>query len=468
MEIEKEKFEKLRKLAYDYYSRKDIQKALIEQAKNKEVIPRYFSTFGKRPDTLEYSTDVINLAIKGATSFHCSEELWQNPLELNTNLKEEQLNKLRRGWNLILDIDCKFLEYSKIAAWLLGEALYFHGVHNFGLKFSGNVGFHIGLDFKAFPKEINKIKIKDFFPQGPRLIAAYLKDMITKDLGSRILKLSTLKEIAKATGKPIEILLDEEKKFNPFSILEIDTVLIAPRHLYRMAYSLHEKTGLVSVVIKPEQLKAFHPAWANPQRVYPKQFLPEPEQGEAKELLIQALDWQARKQERKEERQKLKIMKKEKPIGEIRERIKRGEGIKFEFINEEMFPPCIKMALKGMKYDGRKRALFILINFFRSINLDLEQIEKKISDWNKLNYKPLKENYIATQLQWFKRQDPRLPPNCNLNKSSWYKDIELCQPDGLCKYIKNPVNYVMLRARALEEEKEGTRKRSKRKYKRRK
>lgn len=431
MVVEKEQLKRLRKTAYIYYSRKDVQAALAEQAKNKETIPFYFDTFGKRPDIIEYPQDIANLAYKGATSFHCSEEIWKNPLEINNKLSIEQINKLRQGWDLILDIDCKFIEFSKIAAWLLCEALYFHGVRNFGLKYSGNKGFHIGLKFKAFPSEINNIEIKDFFPKGPRVIAAYLKNMITKDLAKRILEISNIKEIAKASGKPVEILLDGEKKFNPFSILEIDAVLIAPRHLYRMAYSLHEKTGFVSIVIKSEQLKAFHPAWAKPERVFVKPFMPEPELGEAKELFIQALDWQSRKEARKERE---KIVEKKKKISTF----------KITKLSEEMFPPCIKLILGGMKYDGRKRALFVLINFFRSLELNFEEIESKIKDWNKKNYRPLKENYIATQLQWFRKQEARLPPNCSLR--AYYLDLGVCQPDFLCKKIKNPLNYVTKKA----------------------
>ena len=443
-----EKSKWLRKIAYSYYSRKDVQAALAEQAKNKETIPFYFDTFGKRPDSVEYPQDIANLAVKGATSFHCSEESWSNPLELDTNLKVEQLNKLRMGWDLILDIDCKFIEYGKIATWLLCEAIYFHGVRNFGLKFSGGSGFHIGLKFKAFPTEVNKIKVKEFFPQGPRIIAAYLKDMIYQDLAKRILDMNNLKDIAKATGKPVDTLIDNEKKFNPFSVLEIDTVLISSRHLYRMAYSLHERTGLASVVIKPEQLKAFHPAWAKPERVFVKPFMPEPEPNEAKELFVQALDWKARKETRKEEKIKEGLMKER-----VSEQKKGSMKIDITKLNKEMFPPCIKHILQGMKQDGRKRALFVLINFFRSLNLSIEQIESKIKEWNKLNYRPLKENYVITQIQWFKRQEPRLPPNCNLN--SYYLDLGICNPDFLCKKIKNPINYitrkVMIAERAKKE-----------------
>ena len=430
--------EKLQAIARKYYRRKEIKKILLSQAKNVEVVAKYFDKFGKRPDILEYESDIDNLVSKGATSFHCSEELWQNPLELSTELKQDQLDRLRIGWNLILDVDCKFLEYSKIAAWLLCQALYFHGIRNFGLKFSGGTGWHIGIAFDAFPSEINKKKIKNFFPEGPRMIAGYLKDMIKKELSLRILENSSLKEIAEATGKKIDELLDKNKEFDPFNVLEIDTILISPRHLYRMAYSLHEKTGLASIVIKPEQIKLFHPSWAKPSRVYAKPFLPEPEPNEAKELLTQAFDWKAKKE------RKIELRKKAEEKG------KKVKSMKIKKIDERILPPCIKEILSGMKYDGRKRALFILITFLRSIGLDFEEIENKVREWNKLNYKPLKESYIVTQLNWFKKQSLRLPPNCGF---AYYQDLGICKPDSLCQKIKNPLAYVMKKSKILVKEK---------------
>ena len=38
-----------------------------------------------------------------------------------------------------------------------------------------------------------------------------------------------------------------------------DLVLVSSRHLFRMPYSLHEKTTLASVVVLPEELKNFQP-----------------------------------------------------------------------------------------------------------------------------------------------------------------------------------------------------------------
>jgi len=193
-----------------------------------------------------------------------------------------------------------------------------------------------------------------------------------------------------------------------------------------MPYSLNEKTGLASIVIKPEQIKDFHPGWAKPDRVFPKQFLPKPEDNEAKELLLQALDWQ-------------KNQKKDHPEKE-RNKERVYEEIDVSEIKEENYPPCIKLILSGLKQDGRKRTLFVLIGFLKSIGLNSEQIKEKILDWNKRNYKPLKENYLLTQLEWSSRQiEKRLPPNCNLTQ--YYQDLGICQPDSLCAKIKNPINY---------------------------
>ncbi len=432
--------EKTRRIARTYYTRKDIQEALVKQAKNREFIPRYGDGFGKRPDSVEYSGDILSYVEKGATSFHVSEEIWSNVMEIGTNLKPEQLAKIREGWDLLLDIDCKFLEYSKIAAFLLCEALFFHGVRNFGLKFSGGSGFHIGLSYKAFPEQVNEIQMKNFFPDGPRIIAAYLKSMIENPLREHILDMSDPKDIALSVGKPLQSLFKEKdgkKIFDPFSVLEIDTILISSRHLYRAAYSLNEKSGLASVVIKPEHLKQFHLGWAKPDRALPLQFLKTAEKNEAKELFVQALDWNSR--------QKTRAIREEQ---EVKQRFQNREVIKITKVSDEIFPPCIKNILQGMKHDGRKRALFILLGYFRNLSLEWNDIENRILEWNKKSYQPLRENYVKTQISWFKRQEKRLPPNCALQ--AYYQDIGVCMPDALCRKVKNPINYTMARARSLQ------------------
>jgi hypothetical protein len=106
-----------------YYKRKDIQQEIIANSGDREVVAKFNEQFSKRPDILRHESDVLELAKQGATSFHASEELWKNALQLDTSLKRHELDSLRIGWDLILDIDCGFFEYSKVAADLVIKAL---------------------------------------------------------------------------------------------------------------------------------------------------------------------------------------------------------------------------------------------------------------------------------------------------------------------------------------------------------
>ena len=139
-----------------FYGRRNIQAEIVNLAKNREVAVKFGEKgYGRRPDVLQYESDVKELAQEGATSFHLSEEHWHDPLKLKTGMVRKDLDELRSGWDLILDIDCKFIEFSKITAQLLIEALHFHNIHSIGLKFSGNRGFHIVLPFNTFPPVVN-------------------------------------------------------------------------------------------------------------------------------------------------------------------------------------------------------------------------------------------------------------------------------------------------------------------------
>ena len=88
-----------------HYKRKDIQEEIIKAAENKEIAIRYDDKFGSRPDVLNNPNDILELAKQKATSFHASEELWSNALQLNPNMKKHEIGDLRTGWDLVLDID---------------------------------------------------------------------------------------------------------------------------------------------------------------------------------------------------------------------------------------------------------------------------------------------------------------------------------------------------------------------------
>jgi len=400
------KEQRIRNLTQLYYSKPEIQKAIFEFSKNREICPRYFGGFGKRPDTFQYPTDVFELVKKGATSFNCSEELWEDPLRIVTGMSSKQFDELRIGWDLLLDIDSKYLDYSKIMAELIIEMLKFHGVRNIGIKFSGSKGFHIIVPWQAFPREVNGVKTSDMFPEWPRMIVRYITHMIEEKLIDRISDLSRPNKYVKDFQAPKEVVPD--------------LVLISPRHLFRMPYSLHEKTALASIVIEPEEIADFQPKDASPLKVRVKNFMPLSQKGEARELLIQALDWN-----------KLADNETEKSKKEF-------QPIKLSNFSEKILPPCAKKILQGMT-DGKKRALFVLINLFRSIGMERREIEKKLIEWNKKNEVPLREGYIISQLSWAFKRRPIMPSNC----AEFYKGIGVCVPDNLCNIIKNPINYVL-------------------------
>jgi hypothetical protein len=196
---------KVQIIATSYYARKDIQQAIFEFCQNRETIANFNNKFfAKRPDILDYPNDVFALAKKGATSLHCSEEIWSNPLDINTDMTPEQYNEIKIGWDFLIDIDSPFLDYGKIAARLLIKELENHGVKNYGIKFSGSKGFHIIVPFKAFPEQVGEHKTKDMFPEWARHIAGYLFKKIREPMNQEILGLTdrqTLKEKGELVSK---------------------------------------------------------------------------------------------------------------------------------------------------------------------------------------------------------------------------------------------------------------------------
>jgi len=491
--IKKERIKNITKL---YYSKPEIQNVIYEFCKNREVCPRYFENFGKRPDALQYPADVYELVKKGTTSFNCSEELWADPLKISTKMTEKDYNELRIGWDLLIDIDCKWFDYAKKAAEAIIKSLKDHGIKNIGIKFSGSKGFHIIVPWKAFPDEINGQKLTEKFPEIPRQIISYLREYSQKifkknlnedfysdfentqlkkgikckncdqialvyeqiELYCPFCRISETKKIEKNSIKDEykcpecdRILIKKSTKEayecsrcrvnslsnrNNFSqgeepdlydLMGLDLILVSPRHLFRTPYSLHEKTALASVVLKENELKDFQPKDASPMTAQIRNFTPDSKENEAKKLVMQVMDWVKNKEITSKD-------KKEKINGEFA----NFKKIELKNVKEEDYPESIHKIFKGVG-DGRKRALFILINFFRSIGMDKEEMEKKIEEWNKRNQQPLQEGYIKAQLLWAYKRKSVLPPNFN---TDYYKGIGV-NPSFEEIKLKNPVNWVV-------------------------
>ncbi len=438
-----------------HYKRPEIQAALCEAAADREVGMFYgnASSYGKRPDVLMMPGDVLDFVKKGVTSFHISEERWKDPLAIVTGMPRKELDTIRSGWDLVIDIDCSWLDYSKVAAHVICEKLSSMGISCHRVKFSGNHGFHIGVPFEAFPSQVmvegRLRETRELFPEGPRKIAAYLQDEIKPVLGQMLVQRFTLEGIKQTTQKRHDELIKKnplgKPYLDPFTILSIDTILIAPRHLVRAPYSLHDKSGLCSIAVDPSQLLTFDKMSAVPEKAIvdnSRKFLDRQVAvpGEAQRLLEASFA------------HKLDI-----PLRVIQDD-KNKKHVDWELIVEALpetvFPPCINCIKAGIK-DGKKRALFAVTNFLVSCGWDFDRIGQWVEEWNKNNPDRLQDVLIKGHLRHHKATGQKmLPPSCR----KFYQDLVVCNPDGLCQRVKNPVQYARRKAWALQQEQKKTRK----------
>lgn len=441
-----------------YYKRPDVQELILTFCEDKEVAARYGQGFGKRPDTLHYPRDILELAKRGMTSLHVSEEHWDDPMQLKGSPQKKKLLEMRTGWDLILDIDCAQVEYSKISANLIIRFLTHCGVKDVTCKFSGNKGFHIAIPFEAFPEEVNGVETRLMFPDAARKIASYIKDNIEEELEKQILKFEdgNFQTIKEKTGVEESKLIYYKKGqfgnkisyLNVDSFLEIDTILIASRHLYRMPYSLHEKSGLISLPIPINSVLKFEKPMAHPDKFMTSlaPFLDRtcPNGATATSLLQRSIDYETKSKEKER-------------FFELSESLKSKKEKEYEEVEitsalqEEFFPPCMKLILNGLE-DGKKRAIFALINFLGKLGWTKPAIKQFLLTWNKKNPEPLRDGYIFGQLAHFNPKDLKLPPNCN--NEGYYSALQVCKPDSLCSKINNPVNYSIIKFKKHLEQKD--------------
>ncbi len=407
----------------EYYLQDEIVQEMVRCARYREFAPTYPGGYGKRPDSINYATDFREYVERGAIAFHGSVERWKNPLLIG----KIDMNKLRKDWDLIIDIDAdEGMEYAKAAANILINQwtdVFKISEKNISVKFSGNRGFHIGIHRNAFPSRIGGKKFKELYPELPQAIVGYMRDRVEEELKKEIIRIDP--------GTKDKVL--EE---GPYSIADIENDW-GQRHLFRMPYSINEKSWLVSKPIKIDEIAGFDKkkdARIEDISVECKflEDFKENDQG-VKDLCIESIDWLDNKERVKKRKKKKKRAK------------RRNYELPDDAMNKEYFPRPIKKLMDGLD-DGRKRALFIIITFLRHVGYDWDSIEKEVWAWNERNKEELRENYVKSQINWHRAQDePLMPPN--FNSKGWYKDIGVIDEEKDKKMLdnfENPVPYAFV------------------------
>ena len=137
----------------NYYSNEEIASRIFRHATSREVAGALSDgSYEKRPNMLQFQSDVVQMARKGVTSFHYSAERWSNPMAISAG----NYDSLRIGWDMVIDIDSKLgFDESKIGAMAVCDFLKKYGIKNHTVKFSGRRGFHVILPWEMFPTNIN-------------------------------------------------------------------------------------------------------------------------------------------------------------------------------------------------------------------------------------------------------------------------------------------------------------------------
>ena len=486
--------------ALSHYARKDVQAAMFEFCKGRETVANFNNKyFAKRPDTFDYPGDVLSGARQGATSFHCSEEIWKNPLDIDTNMTPAQYNEIKAGWDLLIDIDSPYLDYGKIALRLLIGVLERHGVNHYGIKFSGSKGFHLIVPFAAFPIEVKGELTKDHFPEWARHIAKYLFHEIEDEMKMQIMKMTGKDKLIEAGELTIEKVCPKchnpinEKVFYKYKCPDIKcrteiespikkkSAMICPGCNAKMIvegtrkidFCKTCKISTIGLEIKKSDMKFKEEHTIKSQEdsvdfvlVASRHLFRAPYSLHEKTAFASIVLYKDEIDDFKpSDADPIKIAKVRNFMPDViygegakllaasiekyhetkpREVAKKYEGGSIDVsglaITDDMFPPIIKKLLKGIPQDGRKRALGLLLSFFTSLEFPQDYIEEKIAEWNKKNYQPVKEGYIRAQIMWAIK-NKRLPPNYD---KPIYKEFGITSPPE--PGMKNPINYTLRKA----------------------
>jgi len=213
------------RMIYDYYSREDIQQEMFKYAAGRKIT--FLRTFKPQYERIRKPEDILPIAL--STLFQGGGDYY--PSLHGTISKLSNLS----NWicDIVIELDYKsswtvcFEMTRPVVKWLQEIGAVFR------IKYSGNCSPHIIIPAEAFPERVDG---KDMFP------------------GQHNSFFRNLTEIVKNMTK--------EPRY-------LDTSFHIQTHFLRLAYSLNENTGLVSLPFHASQYDSFNPSSARPPHIKP-------------------------------------------------------------------------------------------------------------------------------------------------------------------------------------------------------
>jgi hypothetical protein len=360
----------------DWYARADIQAALVAQlGENREAWVSAENYTSPRPRIVKSSSDLLQLIPRNRICSVCTSiESFKDPLLLGTQTAET----LRIGWDFVLDIDSnEGLEAAKRCTKAVVKLLRIYDLKSLKIKFSGRRGFHLIIGGEAFDCFSNPKDFCKAYPIVPLQVAKFITAALSP-----------------ADRKGVEI----------------DTEIYAPRHLIRLAYSLHHITNLFGTPLplsgNVDSVNDFTLESASPDRVeIDWDWLKlKPNLAEASTLLDYVAKWVQRSKQR---RTGIRILSRAKTTG----------------TRTYDSTPCIRAFMKegfSVKLVGHRHSILCnVVNAIRRLGFDITP--EQLDELNNRSEKPLPERELQYQIRY------------QLNRPRPYSfKCEIMQAAGLC------------------------------------
>jgi len=429
----------LKLVARKVYSNKEIRELLYNFFSHREVMVRTAQNKVIRPAPVINEADIMALVNIGAISFHASIDKYDQE-----RIGEGTYNIV--GRDLVVDIDIKYLpkdlgyEHPYELAKEIVKVMYDHVLSrmhckSLWIKYSGNRGFHIVIPYEEIPKTILGLPFNEYalvFHRSLLLLLKYIAYSYLED----------------------SVLMDTRETVTSEDIVDIDLQIASPRHMIRAPYSVHEKTGLVSVVVPIKGLMSFDIESAKPPIdeiiPLPSEYIENNEFIE--DILVYTFIVSSSEFRLENVFRELSLKKLAKKI-RTRHAYYRKKLSKINY--EDIYPPCVRRMLEGLE-DGRKRSLFHLTTFFKAIGLPADEVLLKLKEWNQKNKEPLSDKMIEYTVKYHYDENRKyLPYSCQRIKEEFGDTI--CKPDKYCKLyqVKHPLSYFYKRLRDILSENEG-------------